>query len=433
MNVHKSLLILCLGTLSLPVAAQKKIERSEVSRIIRTLAADDMEGRKAGTAGSERAAAFISKEFAKAGLQPLPGAANYRQEFSRYNATATATALQINGNTVPAEGNIIAYSKDSVISWNADSRIAITRISATDDFQARLRQLRKETRNTLVWVDAAHKELFTKMNARPRKTWLQEEGNAASLILVLQPADITQIDNWSLSLQCRTGSERLTNVTGMIKGAVHPDEYVIFSAHYDHLGIIKPSAELDSIANGADDDASGTTAVMLLAKYYSKKKPARSLLFVAFTAEEIDGAGSRYFSQQLDPEKIVAMFNIEMIGKQSKFGGNSAFITGFERSDLGPILQRNLQNTNFRFHPDPYPDQNLFYRSDNATLAALGVPAHTISTTQIDKDKLYHSVDDEWETLDAENIRSIIEAIAWSARSIVDGKDTPSRIPPLNK
>lgn len=219
----------------------------------------------------------------------------------------------------------------------------------------------------------------------------------------------------------------LHNVTGMIKGSSKPDEYVIFSAHYDHIGILK-AVEEDSIANGADDDASGVTAVILLADHFAKHPPERSVIFAAFTAEEIGGFGSRYFSKQLDPAKIIAMFNVEMIGKESKFGRNSAFITGYERSDFGKILQKNLDGSSFQFHPDPYPEQRLFYRSDNATLARLGVPAHTISTTQIDKDTLYHSVNDEIESMDMKNIADIIEAIAVSSRSIVGGKDAPTRI-----
>jgi Zn-dependent M28 family amino/carboxypeptidase len=192
--------------------------------------------------------------------------------------------------------------------------------------------------------------------------------------------------------------------------------------------------EGDSIANGADDDASGTTAVISLAKYYKKlNNNERTLIFVAFTAEEIGGFGSQYFSKQLDPDKTVAMFNIEMIGKTSKFGQNTAFITGYERSDFGEILQRNLDGTAFKFYPDPYPEQNLFYRSDNATLARLGVPAHTISTDKIDTDKLYHSVKDEFSSLDVANITATIRAIALSSRSIVGGKDAPKRIAKLER
>jgi len=220
----------------------------------------------------------------------------------------------------------------------------------------------------------------------------------------------------------------MTNVVGILEGKQQKDEMVVFSGHYDHIGIQTPT-EGDSIANGADDDASGTTAVIELARYFKKiKKNNRTLIFVAFTAEEIGGYGSRYFSQQLNPDKVVAMFNIEMIGKPSKWGQHSAFITGFEKSDFGEILQRNLSGTPFEFHPDPYPQQNLFYRSDNATLARLGVPAHSISTDQIDVDPYYHTVNDEVETLDMTNITAAIRAIALSSRSIVAGKETPRRV-----
>ena len=158
---------------------------------------------------------------------------------------------------------------------------------------------------------------------------------------------------------------------------------------------------------------------------------ARTLIFVAFTGEESGMLGSEHFSEKLNPEEITAMFNIEMIGKESKFGKNSAFITGFDRSDFGEILQRNLKGTGFTFYADPYTEQQLFYRSDNATLAAQGVPAHTISTVQIDKDEYYHTVDDEFETLNVDNITATIKAIALSSRSIVAGAETPARIPPL--
>jgi Zn-dependent M28 family amino/carboxypeptidase len=219
-------------------------------------------------------------------------------------------------------------------------------------------------------------------------------------------------------------------VVGYLPGKKLKEEFVVFSGHYDHIGTLKP-VNGDSIANGADDDASGITAVIALAKHFRKQKNnERSLLFVAFTAEEIGGYGSRYFSKQLAPEKVVAMFNIEMIGKVSQFGENAGFITGFERSDLGKIVQQNLQGTNFQFHPDPYLKENLFYRSDNATLARLGVPAHSLSTDKIDTDAFYHSVDDEFETLNISNMTQTIRAIAKSATSIIAGKDTPTRIAP---
>ena len=81
-----------------------------------------------------------------------------------------------------------------------------------------------------------------------------------------------------------------------------------------------------------------------------------------------------------------------------------------------------------RFYPDPYPEQQLFYRSDNASLARIGVPAHTISTSKMDSEKFYHTADDEFETLDMANMTEIIRAIALSSRSILKGTDTPSRV-----
>jgi Zn-dependent M28 family amino/carboxypeptidase len=151
-------------------------------------------------------------------------------------------------------------------------------------------------------------------------------------------------------------------------------------------------------------------------------------VFAAFTGEESGGFGSTHFSQQLDPDRIVAMFNIEMIGKPATDGPNTAWITGFERSTFGEILQRAVEGTQYRFYADPYPDQNLFYRSDNATLARLGVPAHSISTTPIDVDPDYHQVTDHVETLDLDHLTSTIVAIAAGARTIVSGDETPTRV-----
>lgn len=84
--------------------------------------------------------------------------------------------------------------------------------------------------------------------------------------------------------------------------------------------------------------------------------------------------------------------------------------------------------TSFKFYPDPYPTQNLFYRSDNATLARLGVPAHTISTSKMDSEPHYHKASDEIGTLDMKNMAEVIKSIALSSRSIIAGTDTPSRV-----
>ncbi|HEY4876840.1 MAG TPA: M28 family peptidase, partial [Puia sp.] len=105
---------------------------------------------------------------------------------------------------------------------------------------------------------------------------------------------------------------------------------------------------------------------------------------------------------------------------------------GYEKTDMGKILENNLQGSKFEFHPDPYTPQNLFYRSDNATLARQGVPAHTISTSKMEEfpnnEPNYHKQSDEIGTLNMKNMAEIIKAVAISSTSIVNGKDTPTRV-----
>lgn len=221
---------------------------------------------------------------------------------------------------------------------------------------------------------------------------------------------------------------RLRNIVGIIPGKTKPQEYILFSAHYDHIGIIKGGVT-DSIANGADDNASGVASMIQLARYFSaQQENARTLVFVAFTAEEVGGEGSAYFAENVDPSKIVAMFNLEMVGKVSKFGKNTAYITGFKYSDVGKIMQKNLEGTKYKLFSDPYPNQQLFFRSDNAPLAHKGVPAHTLCTVEIDKDNTYHQVTDEWPLLDTENMSGLLKLIVLSTKTIVNGEDTPQRI-----
>ena len=227
-----------------------------------------------------------------------------------------------------------------------------------------------------------------------------------------------------------TDEKPTNNVIGVLKGKSKPNEIVVFSAHYDHLGMRTEGD--DKVYNGANDDASGSTAVIALAKYFKEQNNnERTLVFVTFTGEETGGFGSAFFTKNINPEQVVAMFNIEMIGTESKWGKNSGYITGYEKSDFGEILQRNLKGTDFQFYPDPYPTEQLFYRSDNARLAAVGVPAHTISTSKMDSEPNYHQLSDEVSTLDLDNMTNFIKSIALSSQTIISGKDTPSRVEKL--
>ena len=218
------------------------------------------------------------------------------------------------------------------------------------------------------------------------------------------------------------------NVVGVLKGKSLSNEFIIISAHYDHLGI-DYEMDGDNIYNGANDNASGVTAVLILAEYFKKSDVnERSIIFIAFTGEEMGLRGSRYFGKNINPNNIMAGINIEMIGVQSEYGKNTAWLTGFDRSDFGEIIQKNLSDTKYKVFADPYPKQNLFFRSDNAALARLGIPAHTFSTTPMGKDSHYHKVTDEYKNLDISTIKESIELISKGILSIIKGEDTPTRI-----
>lgn len=398
----------------------KIINAKAVKKIERKLSSDKMEGRGLYSPGLDKAAAYIAAQFAKTGLQPLKGNSGFFQEFTMIEAKQIAASGTIEGDTI-AEQKIIGFTSKKHIEVDNYSGFEAVKINNGEKFLYTAYRYLQAGKNYIVWVDSAQAHNFNTLNR------LKGPGFASdnSVIFVLSGPG----EKFSFAIDNEISEKKLKNIAGMIPGKNRADEFVIFSGHYDHLGIGKPDANGDSIYNGANDDAAGTTAVIMLARYFSKlHSNERTLIFATFTAEESGGFGSQYFSKQFDPAKVVAMFNIEMIGTESKWGKNSAYITGYEKTDMGQILSKNLVGTGFTFHPDPYPDQQLFYRSDNATLARLGVPAHTISTSKMDSEPYYHTLDDEIDTLDMKNMAAIIKAIALSSKTIVSGEDTPVRV-----
>jgi hypothetical protein len=398
----------------------KIINAKEVERIEKTLSADDMEGRRTFSAGIEKAANFIAAEFKQIGLQTWKNSGTYLQEFTMVKPKFLSVSCSFENISVDSKDVIVITSKADLNITEA-SGFEIANIKAGSNIFSEASKLIQAGKNYLVLVDTSFAKNFSRLTGFKRQLFKSE--NSVVFVLATQQPKV-----FSINAKHEITEQKLANVIGVIPGKSKKDEYVIFSGHYDHLGIGK-AVNNDSIYNGANDDAAGTTAMIMLSKYFKERKDnERSLIFVAFTAEEIGGFGAQYCSRQFNANDVKAMFNIEMIGTESKWGKNSAYITGYEKTDMGKILQENLTGTGFTFYPDPYTDQNLFYRSDNATLARLGVPAHTISTSKMDSEPNYHKVSDEIGTLDMENMAMIIKAIALSSKGIVSGKDTPSRV-----
>ncbi len=233
------------------------------------------------------------------------------------------------------------------------------------------------------------------------------------------------------------------NVVGAIAGKSKAGQVVLFSAHYDHVGTDKTNpfkaeggdaiAEKgDNIFNGANDNASGVAAVISLAKYFKTlDSNERTLLFVAYTGEELGLLGSKYFAENCEPDSIVAIINIEMIGR-SDSKKVMPYVTGYDYSDLRKILNRNYQAYGNKsekefFRIDPYFKSLLFTRSDNYPFALKGVPAHSIMLTS-PEDKFYHNPNDEPWTLDYNKMKKVVEGIAYGVNGLVTGINTPTRI-----
>lgn len=408
-----------LSTSCMAQTAGSGISASEAERIESVLASDSLQGRATGSAGIEKAAGFIAAEFKKAGLQPLQGN-SFLQEFVMLKPRLKELKFKADGADVDTK-NVFVFTSQPELEVDEKSGYTVEQVKAGDRFGTKVTQLLQSRKNIIALVDTSFTRNFTRLGGLKRQQF-KSPGNVIFLLGSTLPKEFKIKADHSFE------ETKLFNVVGVLPGKSKKAEQVVFSSHYDHLGIGRP-VEGDSIYNGANDDAAGTTAVILLASHFKKQgNNERTLVFAAFTAEEVGGFGSQYFSQQLAPESVAAMFNIEMIGTESKWGKNSAYITGYEKTNMGEILQANLKGSAFEFHPDPYPQQQLFYRSDNATLARQGVPAHTISTAKMEDEPNYHKPSDEVKTLDLQNMAQIIKAIAESSKTIVSGKDTPTRV-----
>ncbi len=420
--------LLLSSTFSFAQSIENIINASETERIEKILSSDEMGGRKTFSPQINKAADFIAAEFAKSKLSFFGNTSSYFQDITMTKAKPLAIAGFLDADSLNT-ANVVANTTATEININSLKDYEVIVVKKEDDFSKTVFPLFDRDKNLLILVDTAHTRRFKSMQ---RFTGNAKFSSAVSQVFVLT-ANLNP-SSFSLHIKNQLTEQKLKNIVAVLPGRSKKNEFVVFAGHYDHLGIGKPDKEQDSIYNGANDDAAGTTAVIMLSKYFSQlNNNERTLIFVAFTAEENGGFGSHYFSKQLDADKVVAMFNIEMIGTESKWGGNSAYITGYEKSDFGKILQSNLAGSSFHFESDPYPKQNLFYRSDNATLAELGVPAHTISTSKMDDEKFYHTQEDEIETLNMSNMAEIIKAIAISSKTIISGKDTPTRIEKIKK
>ena len=283
----------------------------------------------------------------------------------------------------------------------------------------------------------------------PRTIGVQPAGARPSCV-ALDAATYTAMENAAAGTTVTLEGEVKNVVRGNTWNAVarivgsdprRAQEVILLSAHIDHLaprpGPPTPAASArqadaaDNIFNGADDDASGSVAVMELAEAIARgPRLARTIVFAWFGSEEAGGTGSRYFADKpvVPLDRIVANLQFEMIGRpDAKVPPHTLWLTGYERSTLGPELARR----GAKLVQDPHPEQSFFTRSDNIQFARRGVVAHTVSSYGLHKE--YHTPADEIRFVDfphmTDAIRSMLAPIRWLADSTFKPDWLPGKKP----
>jgi peptidase M28-like protein len=211
-------------------------------------------------------------------------------------------------------------------------------------------------------------------------------------------------------------SPKVRNVAGILRGSdpALKDTYVMLTSHYDHIGIAASGD--DRIFNGANDDASGTSSVLEVANALAAlhPRPKRSVIFVLFFGEEKGLRGSRYYAQHpLVPlENTIADLNLEQLGRTDALDGlqiGTASLTGFDMSGVTKFLVDAGQRMGVKVYKNDQTSDRYFTRSDNASLARAGIPAHTLCVAYEFPD--YHAVSDEWQKLDYDNMAKVDQAV----------------------
>jgi len=243
--------------------------------------------------------------------------------------------------------------------------------------------------------------------------------------------DVPEGTVFSLSSEIGDSEKSFTwNAVGKIAGTDGKAGVILLSAHLDHLGV-GSAVNGDSIYNGADDDASGTTAVLELARALaSGPKPRRTILFALFGSEEAGGLGSTWFQGHppVPLDRITANLEFEMLGRPDpKYAADKLWLTGWERSNLGPALAAH----GAKLEADKRPEEHFFMRSDNYVLAKKGVVAQTVSSFGLHKD--YHQPSDDLEHIDFSHmnaaIGSMIRPVQWLVNSAFVPKWNPGGKP----
>ncbi len=443
-----AVLLLSANLIFLAQTGVQVVDERNVRAQMNFLASDAMQGRGSGTVFERIAAEYIGSQFMQFGVEPAGEAGwdgkptfvqtvgSTRNSFAenptlKYGALTLEHGkemLVVRASTDAVGGSLQKASPGDKPNANAAVFLKLPEGSTGNPTQAMqamvtagasIVMIEETPQLRAAWANMAVRRLTFTVTSTPVKpsalVVLSKEAAAAIIAL----ADGTRID---FGGKLAPAEFRQTwNAIGKITGsdAKLAAEVIVLSSHLDHLGVRETEPGPDKIFNGADDDASGTVAVMEMARTLAKgERPKRTVYFICYGSEEAGGLGSNYFANNMPfpKENLVANLQFEMIGRPDpKVKPEELWLTGFERSNLGPELARR----GAKLVQDPHPSQNFFQRSDNYTLARQGVIAHTVSSFGLHKE--YHRPSDELRTIDfvhmTRSIESMIKPIEWLVNS----------------
>jgi aminopeptidase YwaD len=421
------------------------------------LASDALRGRGSGTGDELIAATYAASELRAYGIEPADADGSYLQRANllRYKFTA-APQLKIAGSaSTPAvsftygpDFQVIQLTQPSfsgpLLKVNADEEPfeiksgAVVLVTGRDKRQMRQKALSLAGQGAAGAMAAfpeepehfegVGKELPNLPPQLEHTTGGDLDGSVNVLELSAEAARLLQQmpDGTMLHFQGAAAAEagHTWNAVGILRGSDPKlrESAVLLSAHIDHLGVGAP-VHGDNIYNGADDDASGTSAVLELARVLGAgARPRRTVIFAFFGSEETGGQGSTYFSQHLPLplRQIAADLEFEMIGRPDPaLPDDDLWLSGWERSTLGPALVAHGAH----LVGDPHSRQNFFARSDNFVLAKKGVVAQTLSSYGLHSD--YHQPSDDVAHIDFKHMNAAIGSILQPINWLVNSSFTP--------
>ncbi len=484
--MKRSLLALLLLSMFAPLLAQTglpedRITEAEVTAHMRFLASDLLAGRRTGSPGIDIAAQYLSSFYASYGLQPAPGMDSYFQAVPYEETTPPPSGAISFDDKVFVQGEDLLLLEaeqlpETKLKYVFASYGIIDEASGRNDYEG----INAKGKVVVTYLGLPGEEnasvIFASVNDKER--WAKEQGAVGLIELyrlrfpwgfMLRYFNKSQInlsaddagdtgdffygwlrddegsvgeyfvgkDKGKMTVFCGGSTQRRftsPNVIGYLPGTdpVLRDEYVILSAHYDHVGVGEQGGgkydDQDSIFNGSRDNAFGTVALLAAAKSFSQAPPRRSILFVAYSGEELGLLGSSYFADHPVMPLEQAVFNLNTDG--AGYNDTEAVsIIGYGRMDIDAQLDSGAAAYGLRIIANPAPEQNLFDRSDNVSLAIKGVPAPCFSpgisgfTKEISK--YYHQVADNPETIDFAYLRVFSQAFTHAARLIADRDQRP--------